>query len=84
MAPIMASVASVPLSCSDSNQRSRIGRAAPVRISTASLMAGPSWRKARPSWKSFQKSLRPGLSKLGGVIVNVGSITLATRSSMAS
>ena len=35
MAPMIASVASVTLSCSDSNQRSRIGVAAPVRISTA-------------------------------------------------
>ena len=38
-APMMASVASVPFSSSDSNQRSRIGRAAPVRISIASPIA---------------------------------------------
>ena len=41
IAPMMASVASVVLSASDSNQRSRICRAGAVRISKASLMAGP-------------------------------------------
>ena len=35
IAPMIASVARVTLSCSLSNQRSRIGVAAPVRISTA-------------------------------------------------
>ncbi len=40
-APMIASVASVALSASDSNQRSRIGRAAPVSISTAAGRSSP-------------------------------------------
>ena len=41
-APMIASVASVALSTSLSNQRSRIGRAAPVSSSTASGKSAPS------------------------------------------
>ena len=41
-APMIASVARVTLSCSDSNQRSRIGRAAPVSNSSPSGISAPS------------------------------------------
>jgi hypothetical protein len=84
MAPMIASVASVAFSSSDSNQRSRIGRAAPVRISTASPAAAPSRRNERPRVKSVRRSRRRGLSRSGGLIVNVGSMTSAIRSSIAS
>ena len=53
IAPMTASVASVPFS-SDSNQRSRIGRAAPVRISTASLAA-----VSQPPKRTSQREHRP-------------------------
>ncbi len=84
IAPMMASVASVTLSCSDSNHRSRIGVAAPARISTAFWPSCPSLRNPSPilaSWIRF-----PGRSDhgLGGVIVSVGSRKSATRSSIAS
>jgi hypothetical protein len=84
MAPMIASVASVALSASDSNHRSRTVRAGPVRISTASEAAGPSLRNARPSESRFQMSPGPGERTSGGVMVSVGSITSATRSSIAS
>ena len=84
MAPMMASVASVAFSASDSNQRSRMVRAGPVRISTASDAAGPSRRKARPSETSAPRSRNPGRRRSGGVMVSVGSTTAATRSSIAS
>ena len=53
-----ASVASVPFSSSDSNQRSRIGRAAPVRISTAS--PAPS---AQPPERASQREHRPQVAR---------------------
>ena len=81
---MMASVASVPFSSSDSNQRSRIGRAAPVRISTASPVASPSCRKDRLSVISVRRSPSRGFRRSGGAIVRVGSTTAATRSSIAS
>jgi hypothetical protein len=52
IAPMIASVASVTLSCSDSNQRSRIGVAAPARISTAFWPSCPSFRKPSPIFPS--------------------------------
>ena len=84
IAPMTASVASVPFSSSDSNQRSRIGRAAPVRISTASPAASPSRRNERPSESIVRRSRGRGCSRSGGAIVSVGSTTAATRSSIAS
>src|SRR5437867_3158035 len=48
IAPMMASVASAIFSSSDSNQRSRMGRAAPVRISSARGPSRPSRRKRQP------------------------------------
>src|SRR2546422_4524551 len=44
-APMMASVEIVVLTSSDSNQRSRMGLAAPVRISMAFWPSAPSLRK---------------------------------------
>ncbi len=84
IAPMIASVASVTLSCSLSNQRSRIGVAAPVRISTAFCPSVPSLTNARPSFASWSRL--PGRSDqgLGGVITRVGSRKSATRSSIAS
>ena len=84
IAPITASVASVTLSCSDSNQRSRIGRAAPVRISMASVICGPRFWKERPSLNSFHRPPRPGRTRFGGIIGRVGSTTAATRWSICS
>ena len=52
IAPIIASVASVTFSCSDSNQRSRIGVAAPVRISIAFCPSGYQLAKLLPSLAS--------------------------------
>src|SRR6266576_1447996 len=49
IAPMMASVASAIFSSSDSNQRSRIGPAAPVRISNAPGPSRPSLKKRQPS-----------------------------------
>ena len=84
MAPMMASVASVALSWSDSNQRSSRVRADPVRISTASEAAEPRRLNDRPSVRSDQRSRTPGRRTFGGVAVIVGSTKAATRSSMAS
>src|SRR5204862_396623 len=52
---MMASVASVVFSTSDSNQRSRIGLAAPVRISRAVRPSRPSARKRQASCASFTR-----------------------------
>ena len=84
IAPMIASVASVTLSCSLSNQRSRIGVAAPVRISTAFCPSVPSFTNASPSLASAARL--PGLKDqgLGGVMISVGSRKSATRSSIAS
>jgi hypothetical protein len=79
-----ASVASVALSCSDSNQRSRIGRAAPVRISAAAVMSLPRLRAFNPSLPSVHRSLRLLLIGSGGTMSSVGSSNAATRSSIAS
>src|SRR5262249_15256588 len=46
--PMTASVAKVTFSCSDSNQRSRIGRAALVSTSIAFTASVPSLRKFQP------------------------------------
>ena len=84
MAPMMASVARVALSSSDSNQRSSRARAGPVRMSTASEAAEPRRRNDRPRVTSDQRSRTPGRRTFGGVAVIVGSMKAATRSSMAS
>ena len=84
IAPMIASVASVALSCSDSNQRSRIGRAAPVRISTASPGRVTELPERAPQLSSVRRSPSRGRSRSGGVMVSVGSTTAATRSSIAS
>ena len=83
-APMIASVAIVPLSSSLSNQRSRIGRAAPVSTSIASPMPGPSRCSARPILPASSSCPRLGRKRLGGICVSVGSTTEATRSSIAS
>src|SRR5437667_10234300 len=84
MAPMMASVEIVVLTSSDSNQRSRMGLAAPVRISIACLASAPSLRKFQAVLASSIKL--PGASDhgLGGVSTSIGSRKLATRASMAS
>jgi len=57
-APMMASVARVARSTSASNQRSRIGRAAPVTNSVASGSESPKWPRARYNLQSFDVSRR--------------------------
>jgi len=84
IAPMMASVARVTLSCSDSNQRSRIGVAAPVRISIAFWPSAPSLAKAIPSLASFMRFPGRNDHGFGGVWTSVGSRKEATRSSIAS
>ena len=83
-APMIASVANVPLSSSDSNQRSRMVRAGPVRTSIASLSSVPSLRNELPSCNIVHAPPMPGLMTLGGVMCSVGSTTEATRSSIFS
>ena len=84
IAPMMASVASAILSSSDSNQRSRMGRAAPVRISIACGPVVPSLRKLHPSFASCARLRGRSAQGLGGVRSRVGSMKSATRSSIAS
>ena len=65
-APMIASVAMVAFSCSDSNQRSRIGLAAPVRISIAFWPSVPSFLKSSPSLSSCEQVARrhgPGIGR---------------------
>ncbi len=82
---MIASVASVDFRASDSNQRSRIGRAAPVSSSAASeAAASPSRPNERPSPSQRRRSPGPGRSRSGGVMAMVGSTSAATRSSIAS
>ena len=59
-APMMASVEIVVFTSSESNQRSRIGLAAPVRISVACLASAPSLRKLHASLASRMRL--PGAS----------------------
>jgi hypothetical protein len=84
IAPMIASVANVTFSCSDSNQRSRIGVAAPARISTAFCPSVPSRTKPSPSFASCTRLAGRSDHGLGGVITSVGSRKSATRSSIAS
>ena len=83
-APIMASVERVVLTSSESNQRSRIGLAAPVRISSAVWPSAPSLRKFHAVWASFIKLPGAFDQGFGGVCISIGSRKAATRSSMAS
>ncbi len=84
MAPMMASVARVALSSTDSNQWSSRGRAAPASTSIASGAPGPRRAKERPRARSCRSPRRPGRSRFGGAMVKVGSMKAATRSSIAS
>src|SRR6184192_2436595 len=62
IAPMIASVARAIFSCSDSNQRSRIGRAAPVRISSAAGPSRPSCRNRHPREHRFVARQRFGVA----------------------
>src|SRR6185437_7322954 len=83
-APMIASVASVTLSCSLSNQRSSVGRAAPVRISMALTPSRPSLRNCQPSLPRASRSRGLADHGSGGVMSSVGSMNRATRSSISS
>src|SRR5262245_12253525 len=83
-APMVASVEMVVLTSSDSNQRSRMGLAAPAKIWRAFSPSLPSFRKFQPICPSriiFPSELDHGF---GGVCRSIGSRNEATRSSMAS
>src|SRR5438876_1794736 len=81
---MIASVEIVAFTSSDSNQRSRMGLAAPVRISMACCPSAPSLRKFQAIFASCIK-LRGDVDQgLGGVSINIGSRKVATRSSIAS
>ena len=81
---MIASVASVAFSWSDSNQRSRMVRAAPVRISMAAAPSLPSRRKPSASFRSAHRSPGRPDHGSGGVCTSVGSMKSATRSSIFS
>src|SRR5205823_1921865 len=70
-APMIASVARAILSSSDSNQWSRIGRAAPVRISMARGPSAPSFRKRQPSRASASRLRGLSGQRLVGVTVQL-------------
>ncbi len=75
-----ASVASVTFNCSDSNQRSRIGRAAPVRISIASAPSLPKPAELPGRACRGSRNRRAGLDHgSGGVCTSIGSRKSATR-----
>ena len=82
---MIASVASVAFSTSLSNQRSRIGRAAPVSSSTACGKSAPSSPSARYSAHSFLPSRsrlpRPMLRQSSGSGSGSGAAWLSTGSS---
>src|SRR4051812_12464165 len=83
-APIIASVEMVVLTSSDSNQRSRIGLAAPVRISTARWPSAPSLRKFQ-AVRARRIKLRGSIDHgFAGVSVSIGSRKAAILSSIAS
>ncbi len=84
VAPMTASVASVALSRSDSNQRSRTTRAGAVRISAASPAVAPRRRQRQPIRNSAHRSRGPGRSRSGGRISSSGSTASATRLNSAS
>src|SRR5436189_4521441 len=83
-APMIASVEIVVFTSSDSNQRSRMGLAAPVRISIACWPSAPSLRKFHALFASCSKFRGEVDQGLGGVSINIGSRKVATRSSIAS
>ena len=66
IAPMTASVASVPFSSSDSNQRSRIGRAAPVMTSTASPARLPAAETTVPARASSAGRVGAGAAGRAG------------------
>src|ERR1044072_9036198 len=83
-APIIASVEIVVLTSSDSNQRSGIGLAAPVRISIARWPSAPSLRKFQAGRARLIKVAGCMDHWVAGVSLSIGSRKDAILSSMAS
>ena len=85
MAPMMASVASVAFTSSDSNQRSRMVRAGAVRISTARGPVRAQLQEA-PAGAGEAQEVAGAARRRGRAAsrASVGSMARAIRSSMAS